>query len=106
MKVYINVTTTSVLISTILCLINIVLSTTTSSSSTLLLPIIDELNNEDENNLIIVNTSVSKHRHYDVYESTYKIRPSFHFHSHELPSSRIDFYRYNVLFNKPMYINS
>ena len=106
MKVYINVTTTSVLISTILCLINIVLSTTTtSSSSTLVLPIIDELNNEDENNLIIVNTSVSKHRHYDVYESTYKIRPSFHFHSHELPSSRIDFYRYNVLFNKPMYIN-
>ena len=58
------------------------------------------------NVLEVVNASVSKHRHYDVFESTYKSRPLFHFLKHELPSSRIDYFRYNVLFNKPLYINS
>ena len=58
------------------------------------------------NVLEVVNTSVSKHRHYDVFESTYKSRPMFHFRKHELPSSRIDYFRYNVFFNKPLYINA
>ncbi len=68
-------------------------------------PVLSSFSQKSSSKLKIVNTSVSKHRHYDVFESTYKNRPSFHFHRHELPSSRMDFYRYNVLFNKPMYLN-